>query len=303
MADKEQGQRRIHKGVSLAEVHESVPVPSRGTGWQRWLAIAGPALMVAVGYMDPGNWATDLAGGSRYNYTLIWVLLMSNLMAILLQSLAARLGIVSRRDLAQINHEEYHPSINIPLYILAEIAITATDLAEALGSAVALQLLFGLPLLYGVILTAFDVLLLLLLSNFGIRKLESVVMALVGTIGVAFLIEIFLGKPDWGGIVNGFVPSLPDAGALYIAIGILGATVMPHNLYLHSSLVQTRKIGSRKQDIRQAIRWNNIDSAISLNLAFFVNAAILVVAAAVFYRHGLYDIGCFSPFWEQRLRP
>jgi manganese transport protein len=256
----------------------------------RWLAITGPALMVSVGYMDPGNWATDLAGGSQYNYALIWVLLMSNLMAILLQSLAARLGIVSRRDLAQINHEEYHPAANIPLYILAEIAITATDLAEALGSAIALQLLFGLPLLYGVILTALDVLLLLLLSHVGIRKLESVVLALVGTIAAAFVIEIVLGQPDWGGIVRGFVPSLPNANALYIAIGILGATVMPHNLYLHSSLVQTRKIGKTKEDVRQAIRWNNIDSTLALNIAFLVNAAILVVSAAVFYRHGFYNV-------------
>ena len=205
--------------------------------------------MVSVGYKDLGNWATDLAGGSQYNYVLIWVLLMSNLMAILLQSLAARLGIVSRRDLAQINHEEYHPAANIPLYILAEIAITATDLAEALGSAIALQLLFGLPLLYGVILTALDVLLLLLLSHVGIRKLESVVLALVGTIAAAFVIEIVLGRPDWGGLARGFIPNLPDADALYIAIGILGATVMPHNLYLHSSLVQTRKIGNTREDI------------------------------------------------------
>src|SRR5215211_1792809 len=279
-----------NRNISLSEVHETVVVPSRGTAWRKWLAITGPALMVSVGYMDPGNWATDLAGGSRYNYTLIWVLLMSNMMAILLQSLAARLGIVSRRDLAQINHEEYHPAINIPLYILAEIAITACDLAEVLGSAIALQLLFGLPLIYGVILTALDTFLLLLLSNAGIRKLESVVLALVATIGVAFLIEIILGKPEWGGIVQGFVPSLPDASALYIAIGILGATVMPHNLYLHSSLVQTRKIGKTKQDVREAIRWNNIDSAVALNLAFFVNAAILVVAAAVFYRNGYYEV-------------
>jgi len=281
---------RTNQGTSLSEVHETVEVPSRGSRWLRWLAITGPALMVSVGYMDPGNWATDLAGGSQYNYTLIWVLLMSNLMAILLQSMAARLGIVSRRDLAQINHEEYHPAANIPLYILAEIAITATDLAEVIGSAVALQLLFGLPLLYGVILTALDVLLLLLLSHVGIRKLESVVLALVGTIGVAFLIEIVLGQPDWGGIVRGFVPALPDANALYIAIGILGATVMPHNLYLHSSLVQTRKIGKKPSDIRQAIRWNNFDSALALNIAFFVNAAILVVAAAVFYRNGYYNV-------------
>ena len=275
---------------SLSEVHESVEIPTKSSSWRRWLAITGPALMVAVGYMDPGNWATDLAGGSRYNYALIWVLLMSNMMAILLQSLAARLGIVSRRDLAQINHEEYHPSINIPLYILAEIAITACDLAEVLGSAIALQLLFGLPLIYGVILTALDTFLLLFLSHVGIRKLEGVVISLVGTIGVAFLIETFLGQPDWGGIARGFVPALPDATALYISIGILGATVMPHNLYLHSSLVQTRKIGRETNDIRQTIRWNNIDTTIALNMAFFVNAAILVMAASVFYRNGLFGV-------------
>ena len=275
---------------SLAEVHESVPVPSHGSWWRRWMAVTGPALMVAVGYMDPGNWATDLAGGSRYSYTLIWVLLMSNLMAILLQSLSARLGLASRRDLAQACHEEYPAWINIPLYVLAEIAITATDLAEVLGSAIALQLLFGLPLLYGVMLTALDTLLLLLLSHFGIRKLEGVVLALVGTIGVAFLIEIFLSQPEWGGIVRGFVPSLPDATALYIAIGILGATVMPHNLYLHSALAQTRKIGRNRTELKAAIRWNTIDSAVALNLAFFVNAAILVMAAAVFYRHNYYEV-------------
>jgi manganese transport protein len=279
-----------HRQTSLSEVHETVIVPSHSSWWRRWLAITGPAMMAAVGYMDPGNWATDIAGGSRYNYTLIWVLLMSNMMAILLQTLAARLGIVSRRDLAQVCHEEYPQVVNIPLYILAEIAITATDLAEVLGSAIALQLLFGIPLIYGVILTALDTLLLLLLSHVGIRKLESVVIALVGTIGVAFLIEIFLGQPDWRGIVQGFVPSLPDATALYISIGILGATVMPHNLYLHSSLVQTRKIGRQDDEIRESIRWNNIDTAVSLNLAFFVNAAILIMAASVFYRHGYFEI-------------
>jgi len=240
--------------------------------------------------MDPGNWATDLAGGSRYNYKLIWVLLMSNLMAVLLQSLSARLGIVARRDLAQANREEYPGLINIPLYILAEIAITACDLAEVLGSAIALNLLFGLPLLYGVLLTTLDVLLLLSLSRFGIRKLEAVILSLVATIGVGLLIEILLAKPDWGGIVRGFVPSLPNSDALYIAMGILGATVMPHNLYLHSSLVQTRQIEYDRKGIKQAIHWNTIDSAVALNLAFFVNSAILVMAAAVFYRTGHYDV-------------
>ncbi|HXD09695.1 MAG TPA: Nramp family divalent metal transporter, partial [Anaerolineales bacterium] len=275
---------------SLSEVHESVIVPAQVSSWRRWLAITGPALMVSVGYMDPGNWATDIAGGSRYNYALIWVLLMSNMMAILLQTLSARLGIVSRRDLAQVCHEDYPAHVNIPLYILAEIAITACDLAEVLGSAIALKLLFGLPLIFGVMLTALDTLLLLLLSHAGIRKLESVVIALVGTIGAALLIEIILGQPDWGGLVRGFVPSLPDASALYISIGILGATVMPHNLYLHSSLVQTRKIGRNTEEIKKSIRWNNIDTTISLNIAFFINAAILVMAASVFFRNGFFGV-------------
>ncbi len=275
---------------SLEEVHETVDVPRDGRWWRRWLAITGPALMVAVGYMDPGNWATDLAGGSRYNYALIWVLLMSNVMAVLLQSLAARLGIVSRRDLAQACREEYPPFVNVPLYILAEIAITATDLAEVLGSAIALQLLFGLPLLYGVLLTAFDTLLLLVLSHYGIRKLEAVVASLVGTIGLAMVVEIFLARPDWHGIATGFFPTVPDTTALYIAIGILGATVMPHNLYLHSALVQTRRVGRHPREVREAIRWNTIDSAVALNLAFFINAAILIMAAAVFYRHGLHQV-------------
>ncbi len=282
--------RRTHQNRSLSEVHETVDFPIKSPNWRRWLAVSGPALLVAVGYMDPGNWATDIAGGSHYNYTLIWVLLMSNLMAILLQSMAARLGIVSRRDLAQVSHEEYPPIVNYSLYALAEIAITACDLAEVIGSAIALQLLFGIPLLLGVILTALDTLLLLLLSHFGIRKLEAVVLALVTTIGVAFFIEIILGQPDWHGIVQGFVPSIPDATALYIAIGILGATVMPHNLYLHSSLVQTRKIANNHTTIQDAIRWNNIDIGIAMNIAFFVNAAILVMAASVFFRSGHFNV-------------
>jgi len=275
---------------SLAEIHGSVEVPSQGPLWRRWWAVAGPALMVAVGYMDPGNWATDLAGGSRYNYTLIWVLLMSNLMAILLQSMAARLGIAGRRDLAQACRETYPRLVNIPLYVLAEVAITATDLAEVIGSAIAFNLLFGIPLLWGVLITTLDVLLLLLLTSFGIRKLEALVLSFVGTIGIAFLIEIFLARPDWRGLVQGFVPALPDSAALYIAIGILGATVMPHNLYLHSSLVQTRRIGESGEDVRRAIRLNTLDSAVALNLAFLVNAAILVMAAAVFYRTGHHGV-------------
>jgi manganese transport protein len=277
-------------GLSLADVHGSVAVPVRGPAWRRWLAVAGPALMVSVGYMDPGNWATDIAGGSRYEYKLLWVLLMSNLMAVLLQSLAARLGIVRRRDLAQASREEYPPLVSYALYGLAEIAVAATDLAEVVGSAIALELLFGLPLFIGVPLTTLDVLLLLLLTHFGIRKLEAVILSLVGTIGIAFLIEIVLARPGWGDLSLGFVPSLPDAGALYVAIGILGATVMPHNLYLHSALVQTRRFGASIQETRRSLRLNTLDSAVSLNLAFLVNAAILVMAAAVFFRTGHHQI-------------
>jgi manganese transport protein len=281
---------RKHKLLSLSEVHETVIFPRRGSSWRRWLAVSGPALLAAVGYMDPGNWATDIAAGSRYNYALIWVLLMSNVMAILLQTLAARLGIVARRDLAQVSHEEYPPVVNYALYGLAEIAITACDLAEVIGSAIALQLLFGIPLIWGVVITALDTFLLLLLSHFGIRKLEAVVLALVGTIGAAFAIETLLGQPDWAGIVHGVVPRLPDATALYIAIGILGATVMPHNLYLQSSLVQSRKIGRSPAVIRDALRWNNIDTTVALNLALFVNAAIMIMAASVFHRNGFYEV-------------
>lgn len=281
---------RTEPGRSLAEVHSSVAIPEGAPWWRLWWGFSGPALMVSVGYMDPGNWATDLAGGSRYNYSLLWVLVLSNLMAVLLQSLAARLGIVRRLDLAQANRASYPPAINLPLYLLAEVAITACDLAEVIGSAIALNLLFGIPLLYGVVLTVLDVLLLLLLTRFGIRKLEAVVIALVGTIGIAFFVEIVLARPDWGLLAGGLVPSLPDSRALYIAIGILGATVMPHNIYLHSSLVQTRRIGHNQAELARAIRWNTIDSAVALNLALFVNAAILVMAAANFYRSGHTDV-------------
>ncbi|MBP7148772.1 MAG: Nramp family divalent metal transporter [Acidobacteria bacterium] len=266
-----------------------VPVPAE-PGWRRWFAVAGPALMVSVGYMDPGNWATDLAGGSRYEYRLLWVLLMSNLMAVLLQSLSARLGIIRRRDLAQASREVYPRAVNLPLYGLAEVAICACDLAEVIGSAIALKLLFGLPLLIGVVITTVDVLFLLALMRFGIRKLEALIVSLVGTIAVAFAVETILARPDWGSMALGFVPGFPDGGALYIAIGILGATVMPHNLYLHSALVQTRRFSGGPGETRRAIRANTLDSTFALNLAFFVNAAILVLAAAVFYRHGYRDV-------------
>lgn len=260
------------------------------TGWGKLLAFLGPAYLVSVGYMDPGNWATDIAGGSQFGYTLIWVLLMSNLMALLLQSLSARLGIVRQLDLAQASRNTYHPVVNFALWVLAEIAIAACDLAEVLGMAIGLQLLFGLPLIWGVSLTVLDTLLLLVLQNYGMRKIEAFIIALVAIIGGAFVIEMILAKPDMGELVKGFVPTIPSDTALYIAIGIIGATVMPHNLYLHSSLVQTRRIDQTEKGIWQAIRYNLIDSTIALNAAFFVNAAILVLAASTFFKAGMNQV-------------
>src|SRR4029077_4317227 len=229
--------------ISLSEVHESVDTTSTSRPvWKRIFSFFGPAYLVSVGYMDPGNWATDLAGGSQFGYTLIWVLLMSNLMALLLQSLSARLGIVRRRDLAQANRETYPRPINFALYVLAEIAIAACDLAEVLGMAIGIQLLTGLPLIWGVLITVFDTFLLLLLQRLGMRKMEAFIIGLVFIIGMSFLVEIILAKPELNEVVKGLVPHVPNSAALYIAIGIIGATVMPHNLYLHSALVQTRKI-------------------------------------------------------------
>jgi manganese transport protein len=276
-------------GKSLSEVHASVDTSTR-KGWRRIFAFMGPAYLVSVGYMDPGNWATDIAGGSQFGFALIWVLLMSNIMALLLQSLSARLGIVRQLDLAQASRKTYNPVVNFSLWILAEIAIAACDLAEVLGMAIGLNLLFGLPLIWGVSLTVLDTLLLLVLQNYGIRKIEAFIIALVATIGGAFVIEMILAKPDMGELVKGFVPSLPNDQALYIAIGIIGATVMPHNLYLHSSLVQTRRIDSNEKGIWAAIKYNFIDSAIALNAAFFVNAAILVLAASTFFKAGMYEV-------------
>lgn len=283
--------RKDPHDVSLSEVHESVDTTAlHRPVWKRILSFFGPAYLVSVGYMDPGNWATDLAGGSQFGYKLIWVLLMSNLMALLLQSLSARLGIVRRRDLAQANRETYPKKVNIALYVLAEIAIAATDLAEVLGMAIGLQLLTGLPLIWGVLITVLDTFLLLLLQRLGMRKMEAFIIGLVFIIGMSFLIEIILAKPDLAEVATGFVPSLPNDTALYIAIGIIGATVMPHNLYLHSALVQTRKIKRDHAGIKRALRLNFLDSAIALNLAFFVNAAILVLAATVFFKTGRTDV-------------
>jgi len=276
---------------SLSEVHRSVDTTAvRGSGWRRALAFLGPAYLVSVGYMDPGNWATDIAGGSRFGYRLIWVLLMSNLMALLLQSLSARLGIVRGRDLAQANRETYPRYVNYALYALAEVAIAATDLAEIIGMAIGIQLLTGLPLIWGVLITILDTFVFLWLQRLGMRKLEAFIIALVAIIGVSFLVEILLAKPDLAQVARGFVPSLPNEEALYITIGIIGATVMPHNLYLHSALVQTRKIRQDEAGIRRALRLNFIDSAVALNLAFFVNAAILVLAGKVFFESGRTDV-------------
>lgn len=274
---------------SLSEVHASVDTSIR-KGWRRVFAFLGPAYLVSVGYMDPGNWATDIAGGSQFGYALIWVLLMSNIMALLLQSLSARLGIVRQLDLAQASRKTYHPVVNFSLWVLAEIAIAATDLAEVLGMAIGLNLLFGLPLIWGVSLTVLDTLLLLVLQSYGIRKIEAFIIALVAIIGGAFVVEMILAKPDVGDLAKGFIPSIPNDHALYIAIGIIGATVMPHNLYLHSSLVQTRRIESTDTGIWRAIKYNFIDSAIALNAAFFVNAAILVLAASTFFQAGMYEV-------------
>ncbi|HVI45672.1 MAG TPA: Nramp family divalent metal transporter [Chitinophaga sp.] len=278
-----------HTTTSLSEVHQSVDTNGKSK-WRKFFAFFGPAYLVSVGYMDPGNWATDLAGGSQYGYKLLWVLLMSNLMALLLQSLSARLGIVRGRDLAQANRETYPPFVNFVLYVLAEIAIAATDLAEVLGMAIGIQLLTGLPLVWGVSLTVLDTFLLLVLQRYGIRKMEAFIVALVAIVGISFLIQLVMAKPAMNEVVKGFVPSLPDNTALYIAIGIIGATVMPHNLYLHSALVQTRKIKRTDSGIRQALKLNFIDSTIALNLAFFVNAAILILAASVFFKTGRTDI-------------
>lgn len=276
--------------VSLSEVHQSVDTTRSQKGWRKALAFFGPAYMVSVGYMDPGNWATDIAGGSKFGYQLIWVLLMSNLMALLLQSLSARLGIVRQMDLAQANRQTYPKGINFIFYLLAEVAIAATDLAEIIGMAIGIQLLTGLPLIWGVLLTVADTFLFLLLQRWGIRKMEAFIIALVGIIGLSFLTEMFIAKPNLGEVALGFIPSLQNEEALYIAIGIIGATVMPHNLYLHSALVQTRKISRDEKGIRKVLKYNFIDSAVALNLAFFVNAFILILAATVFYKSGRTDV-------------
>ncbi len=275
---------------ALPEGVSSVRISRSPHAWRRALGFLGPGFLIAVGYMDPGNWATDLAGGSRYGYTLLFVVMASNLFAILLQSLAIKLGVAGERDLAQACREQYSRPVSLALWVFAEVAIIACDLAEVIGSAIALQLLFHLPLTLGVLLTSLDVLLILLLQHKGFRYLEALVIVLIGTIGVLFGVEVFFSHPEWLPIFkNLVVPSatiVRDPAMLFIAISILGATVMPHNLYLHSSIVQTRNYPRTEDGKREAIRFANLDSALALTLALFINAAILIVASAVFHRGG-----------------
>ena len=267
---------------SLPEAYRSISTDK--SSWiKRFLAFAGPGYLVSVGYMDPGNWGTDLAGGAKYGYALLWVILASNLMAMLLQTLCARLGLVTGKDLAQACRAYYKKPAAIVLWFLCEIAIIACDLAEVIGSAVALNLLFKIPLMWGVLITGFDVLLLLGMMRFGFRKIEAIVVTLVATIGLCFAAEIWFAKPVWGDVAAGLVPSIPNNEAFLISLGILGATVMPHNLYLHTSLVQTRNTDKTPAGVREAIKFNTLDTIIALGAAFFVNAAILVLAGAVFY--------------------
>lgn len=275
---------------SLEEVNASVNTHT-GSTFKRLLAFLGPAYMISVGYMDPGNWATDIAGGSRFGYSLLWVLVMSNIIALLLQSHCVRLGIVTGKDLAQASRQNYPRFVNLFLYLLAEIAIAACDLAEVIGMAIGLHLLFpGLSILAGVCITVFDSFILLFLLNKGIRKLEAFIISLIGLIALSFLVEILIAQPSGIEIAKGLRPMIENDSALYIAIGIIGATVMPHNLYLHSSLVQTRKFNRTPTDIKKAIRFNTIDSVIALNLALFVNAAILILSAATFHKNGMHDV-------------
>ena len=287
------GWRKAADAPSLPEVHRTVAVP-KGVGWLRKLfAFVGPGYLVAVGYMDPGNWATDLAGGSAFGYTLLSVILLSNLMAILLQALAARLGIVTGRDLAQACRDHYSRPVAVTLWLLCEAAIVACDLAEVIGTAIALQLLFGIPLLWGVVLTALDVMVVLYLQNRGFRHLEAFIVGLMAVIGGCFLVELILAQPAVAEIVRGFLPSpeiVTNPEMLYIAIGIIGATVMPHNLYLHSSIVQTRAYDRSEAGRREAIRYATIDSTVALMVALFINAAILILAAATFHTAGRTDV-------------
>lgn len=293
LPSNKQGWRMDKESRSLPEVYRSIKVPTSGSWIKKFLAFAGPGYLVAVGYMDPGNWATSIAGGAQFGYTLLSVILLSNLMAILLQALAGKLGIVTGRDLAQACRDHYSKPVAMGLWVICELAIAACDLAEVIGSAIALQLLFGIPLIYGVLITAVDVLLVLFLQNKGFKFIEVLVIVLIVTIGGCFAFELFLAKPNMGEMMAGFVPSsqiVTNPTMLYIAIGILGATVMPHNLYLHSSIVQTRAFESTELGKRQAIKYSTWDSTIALFFALFINAAILILSAATFHHAGMTDV-------------
>jgi manganese transport protein len=281
------------KSVSLPEVHRTVEVPAKGGFWKKLLAYAGPGYLVSVGYMDPGNWATDLAGGAKFGYSLLSVILLSNLMAIVLQALCVKLGVATGRDLAQACRDNFSKPVSFGLWVLCEIAISACDLAELVGSAIALQLLFNIPLAVGVCITALDVFVILFLQNKGFRYIEALVISIIAVIGGCFVAELIFAKPDLGGILGGYIPQVEvvrNPSALYIAIGILGATVMPHNLYLHSSIVQTRAWQDTPEKKREAIKFGTIDSTIALSLALFINSAILILAASVFHFSGKQDV-------------
>jgi manganese transport protein len=287
------GWRTVRSAVSLPEAHRSIAVPRNASVARKLFAFSGPGYLVAVGYMDPGNWATAIAGGSAFGYTLLSVVMLANLMAIVLQALSARLGIATGRDLAQACRDHYSPPVSFCLWILCELAICATDLAEVIGTAIALNLLFGLPLLLGVCITVADVFLILLLQSRGFRYMEALIISLIVVIGGCFGYEIVMSNPDWAQVAAGFLPTpeiVTNPAMLYIAIGILGATVMPHNLYLHSSIVQTRRFDESTGGRREAIRYATIDSTIALMLALFINASILIVAAATFHSSGHTDI-------------
>jgi manganese transport protein len=285
----DQNWQRAASAPSLAEVFHSIPVLKKGTWWRRFAAFFGPGYLVAVGYMDPGNWATSIAGGSKFGYTLLFVALLSNIMAIVLQALCARLAIASGRDLAQACRDGYRQWAAFPLWLLAETAIIATDVAEVIGTAIGLNLLFGIPLEIGVLLTALDVFVVLLLQRLGFRYLEAFIITMLGVIAACFAVQIALADPDWGAVIRGFAPTIdivknPDM--LYLALGILGATVMPHNLYLHSAIVQTRDYGTSTKEKRDALKFATVDSTVALMLALLINASILILAAATFYKVG-----------------
>src|SRR6187200_2903411 len=287
------GWRRERGRPSLAEVFGSIRTRPTGPYWRKLLAFLGPGYLVAVGYMDPGNWATSLAGGSKFGYALLFIALLSNMMAILLQALCARLGIASGRDLAQACRDAFPRFVSWPLWAMAEIAICATDLAEVIGTAIGLNLLFGIPLELGVLITAADVFLILWLQNIGFRWIEALIVTLLGVIAVCFAIQIALANPEWGAVIHGFAPTtdiVRNPDMLYLAIGIIGATVMPHNLFLHSGVVQTRRYGESVEDKREAIKLATVDSTIALMFALLINAAILILAAATFNKAGKTDV-------------